>query len=53
MERVEGQDLRRISEAARNAGYVFPVSLALYVAGDRDFLLAFPGLSSASRISRQ
>jgi serine/threonine-protein kinase len=34
MERVEGQDLRRIVEAARRAGYVFPVSVALYVAGE-------------------
>jgi serine/threonine protein kinase len=34
MERVEGQDLRRIAEAAHRAGYVFPVSLALYVAGE-------------------
>jgi serine/threonine protein kinase len=34
MERVEGQDLRRISEAARRAGYVFPVGIALHVAGE-------------------
>ncbi|MDB4980596.1 MAG: serine/threonine protein kinase, partial [Myxococcales bacterium] len=34
MERVEGPDLRRISTAAHDAGYVFPVSLALYVAGE-------------------
>jgi serine/threonine-protein kinase len=34
MERVEGQDLRRILEAARRAGYVFPVGVALYVAGE-------------------
>jgi serine/threonine protein kinase len=34
MERVEGQDLRHISEAARRAGYVFPVGVALYVAGE-------------------
>lgn len=34
MERVEGQDLRRIVEAARRAGYVFPVGLCLYVAGE-------------------
>jgi serine/threonine-protein kinase len=34
MERVEGQDLRRLLESARTAGYVFPVSLALYVAGE-------------------
>jgi serine/threonine protein kinase len=34
MERVEGQDLRRIFEAARRAGYVFPVGVALYVAGE-------------------
>jgi serine/threonine-protein kinase len=34
MERVEGQDLRRILEAARRAGCVFPVVNALYVAGE-------------------
>ena len=34
MERVEGQDLRRLAEAARRAGYVFPVGVALYVAGE-------------------
>ncbi|HVZ75256.1 MAG TPA: serine/threonine-protein kinase [Polyangia bacterium] len=34
MERVEGHDLRRLSEAARAAGYVFPVGLALHVAGE-------------------
>jgi serine/threonine protein kinase len=34
MERVEGQDLRHIVEAARRAGYVFPVGVALYVAGE-------------------
>jgi hypothetical protein len=34
MERVEGQDLRRLVEAARRAGYVFPVGLCLYVAGE-------------------
>jgi serine/threonine protein kinase len=34
MERVEGHDLRRITEAARSAGYVFPVGVALYVAGE-------------------
>ena len=34
MERVEGQDLRRILEAARRAGYVFPVGVVLYVAGE-------------------
>jgi serine/threonine-protein kinase len=34
MERVEGQDLRRLLEAARRAGYVFPVGVALYVAGE-------------------
>ena len=34
MERVEGQDLRRLGEAARRAGYVFPVGVALYVAGE-------------------
>ncbi len=34
MERVEGQDLRRLADAARRAGYVFPVGVALYVAGE-------------------
>ena len=34
MERVEGQDLRRVLEAARRAGYVFPVGVVLYVAGE-------------------
>ena len=34
MERVEGQDLRRLADGARRAGYVFPVGVALYVAGE-------------------
>ena len=34
MERVEGQDLRRLADAARRAGYVFPLAVALYVAGE-------------------
>jgi serine/threonine protein kinase len=34
MERVEGQDLRRLLEAAQRAGYVLPVGLALHVAGE-------------------
>jgi serine/threonine protein kinase len=34
MERVEGRDLRQSTEAARRAGYVFPLGMALYVAGE-------------------
>jgi serine/threonine-protein kinase len=34
MERIDGYDLRRIAEAARAAGYVFPVPMVLYVAGE-------------------
>jgi serine/threonine protein kinase len=34
MERVEGHDLRRIAEAAKRAGYVFPVGLALHLGGE-------------------
>ena len=34
MERVEGQDLRRLLEAARGAGCVFPVGVVLHVAGE-------------------
>jgi len=34
MEHVEGHDARRVAEAARHAGYVFPVPLALYLAGE-------------------
>jgi serine/threonine-protein kinase len=34
MERVEGHDLRRIWDAARRTGYVFPVGMALYLAGE-------------------
>jgi hypothetical protein len=34
MERVEGQDLRRLFEAARRVGAVFPLGVALHVAGE-------------------
>jgi serine/threonine protein kinase len=34
MERVEGHDLRRLSQAARNAGYVVPEPVAVYLAGE-------------------
>jgi serine/threonine protein kinase len=34
MERIDGYDLRRIAEAARAAGYVFPVPMVLYLAGE-------------------
>jgi serine/threonine protein kinase len=34
MERIEGHDLRHISEAARRAGYFFPAPMVLYVAGE-------------------
>jgi len=34
MEHVEGYDARRVAEAARHAGYVFPVGVALYLAGE-------------------
>jgi serine/threonine protein kinase len=34
MEQVEGYDARRVAQAARHAGYVFPLPLALYLAGE-------------------
>jgi serine/threonine-protein kinase len=34
MERIDGHDLRRIAEAARAAGYLFPVPIVMYVAGE-------------------
>ena len=34
MEHVEGHDARRVAEAAKHAGYVFPERLALYLAGE-------------------
>ncbi len=34
MEHVEGHDARRVVEAAKHAGYVFPLPLALYLAGE-------------------
>jgi hypothetical protein len=34
MERVEGQDLRRLFEAARRVGAAFPLGVALHVAGE-------------------
>jgi len=34
MERVEGQDLRRLAEAAKRAGYIFPLGVALHLAGE-------------------
>jgi serine/threonine protein kinase len=34
MERVEGKDLRHLSDAARQAGTVIPLGVALYVAGE-------------------
>jgi serine/threonine protein kinase len=34
MERVEGQDLRRLAEAAKRAGYLFPIGVALHLAGE-------------------
>jgi hypothetical protein len=34
MEHVEGHDARRVVEAAKHAGYVFPMPLALYLVGE-------------------
>ncbi|HET6146664.1 MAG TPA: protein kinase [Polyangia bacterium] len=34
MEHIEGHDVRRVAEAAKHAGYVFPVPLSLYLAGE-------------------
>ena len=34
MEHVEGYDARRVVEAAKHAGYVFPHALALYLGGE-------------------
>jgi len=34
MEHVEGYDARRVAEAAKHAGYVFPAAVALYLAGE-------------------
>jgi serine/threonine-protein kinase len=34
MEHVEGYDARRVAQAARHAGYLFPLPLALYLAGE-------------------
>jgi serine/threonine protein kinase len=34
MEHVEGHDARRVAEAAKHAGYLFPVPVALYLAGE-------------------
>ncbi len=34
MEHVEGYDARRVVEAARHAGYVFPQALGLYLGGE-------------------
>jgi serine/threonine protein kinase len=34
MERVEGNDLRRLAEAAKRAGYLFPIGIALHLAGE-------------------
>jgi serine/threonine protein kinase len=34
MEHVEGHDARRVAQAAKHAGYMFPLPLALYLAGE-------------------
>jgi serine/threonine protein kinase len=34
MERVEGHDARRVAQAAKHAGYLLPLPLALYLAGE-------------------
>lgn len=34
MEHVEGYDARRVVEAAKHAGYVFPLALGLYLGGE-------------------